>query len=220
MGGLVPLRYDAKEKKLIMNEAEAVRTLFRLYLEQGNVGRVQEAARRLGLRTKTRRPNNGNRQGGAPFTRVHIYKLLSNPIYLGEVAHKGERYPGEHAAIIDHEAWNAVQVQMQRNAVARHHRCNSRDPSLLAGLLIDGDGRSMKPAHANKSGRRYRYYISRLPDEALAGTTPVWLLPTTFRRAVARQSLATCRTAVFSQPIAHCGVSDAPSGPSQAAKPG
>ena len=35
----------------------------------------------------------------------------------------------------------------------------------------------MKPAHANKSGRRYRYYISRLPDETLAGTTPIWRLP-------------------------------------------
>jgi hypothetical protein len=179
MGGVVPLGYDVEDKKLVVNaaEAETVRTLFRLYLELGNVGRVQQAAHRMGLRTKARRPNNGKRQGSEPFTRGHIYKLLSNPIYLGEVVHKGARYPGEHAAIIDTETWDAVQAQLQRNAVVRRHRCNTQDPSLLAGLLIDGDGRPMKPAHANKSGRRYRYYISRLADDTLAGATPIWRLP-------------------------------------------
>ncbi len=179
MGGVVPLGYDVEEKKLVVNaaEAETVRTLFRLYMDLGNVGRVQQAVHQLGLRTKARKPNNGTRQGGEPFTRGHIYKLLSNPIYLGEVVHKGERYPGEQAAIIDQEIWEAVQAQLQRNAVTRHHRCNTREPSLLAGLLIDGEGRPMKPAHANKSGRRYRYYISRLADDTLAGATPIWRLP-------------------------------------------
>jgi site-specific DNA recombinase len=33
-------------------------------------------------------------------------------------------------------------------------------PSLLAGLIFDGDGKRMTPTHANKRGRRYRYYIS------------------------------------------------------------
>jgi hypothetical protein len=93
MGGVVPLGFDVEDKKLVVNpaEAEMVRTLFRHYLDLGNVGRVQQAAHRLDLRTKARRPNNGKRQGGEPFTRGHIYKLLSNPIYLGEVVHKGVR---------------------------------------------------------------------------------------------------------------------------------
>lgn len=32
--------------------------------------------------------------------------------------------------------------------------------SLLAGLLFDGEGHRLSPTHANKQGRRYRYYVS------------------------------------------------------------
>src|SRR5204863_2245989 len=37
----------------------------------------------------------------------------------------------------------------------------TRQPSLLAGLLFDGDGHRMTPSHAVKGGTRYRYYVSR-----------------------------------------------------------
>src|SRR6266568_3820386 len=41
-GGTVPLGYDAKDKKLVINkvEAETVRTIFRLYLEQGSFSKL------------------------------------------------------------------------------------------------------------------------------------------------------------------------------------
>ena len=46
MGGFVPLGYEAKDRTLEINEAEAetVRAVFRLYLEHGNVRRVKDAA--------------------------------------------------------------------------------------------------------------------------------------------------------------------------------
>jgi hypothetical protein len=37
---------------------------------------------------------------------------------------------------------------------------SSKEPSLLAGLLFDGEGNRMTPSHAVKSDKRYRYYIS------------------------------------------------------------
>ena len=37
----------------------------------------------------------------------------------------------------------------------------TRQPSLLAGMLFDGDGNRMTPSHAVKKGTRYRYYVSR-----------------------------------------------------------
>ena len=105
MGGVVPLGYDAIDRKLIINEAEAetVRTLFRLYLRHGNVRLVKQDADRLGLTTKSRKPSNNRRPGGEPFTRGHIYKLLAYPVYVGEIVHKGVRHAGEHEAIIDRE---------------------------------------------------------------------------------------------------------------------
>ena len=179
MGGLSPLGYDSVERKLVINEAEAktVRMLFGLYLKHARVKLVKQEADRRGLRTKIRKPNNGRRRGGESFTRGHLYKLLANPIYVGEIAHKGMRYAGEHQAIIDRETWDAVQEQLARNAVVRRCRSNAKAPSLLAGLLFDGDGIRMVPSHANKAGRRYRYYLSRTTTEESADADDGWRLP-------------------------------------------
>ncbi len=179
MGGLSPLGYDSVERKLVINGAEAktVRTLFGLYLKHASVKLVQQEADRQRLRTKVRKPNNGRRRGGESFTRGHLYKLLANPIYVGEIAHKGMRYAGEHQGIIDRETWDAVQEQLARNAVVRRCRSNAKAPSLLAGLLFDGDGIRMIPSHANKAGRRYRYYLSKTLKEESADAVDGWRLP-------------------------------------------
>src|SRR5437899_1749397 len=103
MGGNVPLGYDARERTLVINpaEAETVRRIFALYRELGCVRRVKEEADRLGLRTKCRTAANGRERSGKPFSRGHLYGLLANPIYTGHIAHKGELHPGQHPAPID-----------------------------------------------------------------------------------------------------------------------
>ena len=80
MGGNPPLGYDASERTLVINLAEAktVRHLFALYLQLGCVRRVKDEADRLGLRTKLSTTANGAERGGKPFSRGHIYRLLSN----------------------------------------------------------------------------------------------------------------------------------------------
>ena len=98
MGGNVPLGYDASERTLVINpaEAETVRRIFALYRELGCVRRVKDEADRLGLRTKRSTTANGIERGGKPFSRGHLYRLLSNPIYIGQIAHKGQLHPGQH----------------------------------------------------------------------------------------------------------------------------
>src|SRR5919106_3260020 len=157
MGGVVPLGYDVVDRKLVVNEAEAetVRSLFGLYLEHANIRLVKQEADRLGLRTKPRQRAYGTRRGGEPFQRGHINKLLTNPIYVGEIAHKGTRHPGEHAAIIDRQTWDAVQAQLARNAVARRSRTNAKAPSLLAGLLFDEKGGRPFPPQTDKQRPRF-----------------------------------------------------------------
>jgi len=114
MGGNVPLGYDASERTLIVNpvEAETVRCIFALYREFGCVRRVKEEADRLGLSTKRSTTASGIERGGKPFSRGHLYRLLSNPIYIGRIAHKGQLYPGQHPALIDAETWIAVRDQL------------------------------------------------------------------------------------------------------------
>ena len=162
MGGNVPLGYNASERTLVINpaEAETVRRIFALYLELGCVRRVKDEADRLGLHTKRTIRADGAERGGKPFTRGHIYAVLSNPIYIGQIAHKGELYPGQHPALIDAETWVAVRDQLAAKASDHQRKATASEPSLLAGLMVDAQGERLTPTHAVKKGRRYRYYVS------------------------------------------------------------
>src|SRR5215471_14915903 len=162
MGGNAPLGYDARERKLVINpaEAETVRRIFALYRELGCVRRVKDEADRLGLHTKRAARADGAERGGKPFTRGHLYAVLSNPIYIGQIAHKGELYPGQHPALIDAETWAAVRDRLAAKASDHRRKATASEPSLLAGLLVDARGERLTPTHAVKKGRRYRYYVS------------------------------------------------------------
>jgi site-specific DNA recombinase len=180
MGGNVPLGYDASERTLIINpaEAEAVRCIFALYLEFGCVRRVKEETDRLGLTTKRNTTASGLERGGKPFSRGHLYQLLTNPIYIGEIAHKGQLYPGQHPALIDAEAWSAVRDQLAANARDHRRKTHATEPSMLAGALVDARGERFTPSHAVKKGRRYRYYVSAaLITQAGADHAQGWRLP-------------------------------------------
>jgi DNA invertase Pin-like site-specific DNA recombinase len=131
MGGNVPLGYDANERTLVINpvEAETVRRIFALYRELGCVRRVKEEADRLGLRTKFRPTENGAERGGKPFSRGHLYILLSNPIYTGQIAHKGQLHPGQHPPLIDGASWSTVRDQLAANTSDHRHRAKAAEPA-------------------------------------------------------------------------------------------
>ncbi|WP_310534145.1 recombinase family protein [Novosphingobium sp.] len=163
MGGPVPLGYDVDARKLVVNskEADLVRHIYQRYLELGSVVELADDINRQGHRTKIQhRTSTGNR-GGCIFRRGTLYHLLSNRIYLGQMVHKGEYFAGEHPAIIDTELWNSVQAKLRDKACGTSRRLKSQQPSLLVGLVFDGEGRAMTPSHSTKVGRRYRYYVTR-----------------------------------------------------------
>ena len=188
MGGLVPLGYDAKERSLVVNEkeAKAVRKVFQLYLALGCVRRVKEEADRLGLVSKRHRSQDGKSLGGFPLTRGRIYHLLSNPIYIGEIRHKQQRFPGQHPAIIERAIFEAVQLKLKARKTGLR-REGETAPSPLAGKFTDETGDRLTPSHAISRGRRHRYYISRrLITESGNGDLSGWRLPaSTLEAAVA-----------------------------------
>ncbi|HEY2538272.1 MAG TPA: recombinase family protein, partial [Stellaceae bacterium] len=138
MGGNVPLGYDANERTLVINpaEAETVRCIFDLYRELGCVRRVKEEADRLGLGTKCSTTANGAKRGGRPFSRGHLYGLLANPIYTGQIAHKGAVCAGQHPALIDSETWIAVRNQLAANTSNHRRKAKAAEPSLLCETWI------------------------------------------------------------------------------------
>jgi hypothetical protein len=114
-----------------------------------------------GYRTKVFTSSSGWSTGGKWFSRGHLYRILQNRIYLGEVVHKDESYPGEHEAIIGPDLWNQVEQVFTANRRGEMNGRHSSSGALLKGLIFDDAGNRMSPIHANKRGRRYRYYVSR-----------------------------------------------------------
>jgi len=161
MGGTVPLGYDVKDRKLIINEDEAdrVRLIFRQYLALGCVAKLRADLDRRGVRSKQRVLTSGRVFGGCSFGRGALYHLLRNRIYRGEVIHKGVAYPGEHMAIVDEELWNAVQARLTDNRTTRR-KSRVETGALLGGLIYDDRGNIMSPTYSVRRGNRYRYYIS------------------------------------------------------------
>src|SRR6195256_118765 len=161
VGGMVPLGYDAKDRKIWVNEEEAerVRVIFRRYLELGSLATLLGDLRQQGIVTKLRILKTGETVGGVPFTRGGMSYLLRNRFYLGEVAFKGEVLPGEQLAILDRELFDAVQVKLseQKN---NHKTLRTSSNALLMGRLFDDRGNGMTPSHTCKQGVRYRYYLS------------------------------------------------------------
>ena len=98
MGGVVPLGYRVEGRALhiVEDHAEILRSLFRRYLEAGSVVRLQQQLDADGVRLPVRIDGGGRPNGGGLFSRGHIYKILSNPIYIGRIAHKGRVYEGQH----------------------------------------------------------------------------------------------------------------------------
>jgi site-specific DNA recombinase len=162
MGGWVPIGYDRKDRTLVINqdEAKTVRTIFELFLKLRNVRKVQAELARLKLTTKPYPISTGKILGGLPFSRGHIYRILSNPLYIGEIAHKEVRHAGQHPRIIAQEIWDAVNALIGSNRREHRVRSKARHANLLAGLIYDEAGRPLVSSHTAKNGKRYLYYIT------------------------------------------------------------
>jgi site-specific DNA recombinase len=163
MGGTPPLGYEAKDRKLVVNEAEAtlVQHIFRRYAQLSTVAKLTVALEVEGYRTKRYTSTSGRTFGGRAFSRGHLYCILSNRIYLGEIVHKDASYPGDHRAIIDPALWDRVQALLAANHHAARTDERVASSALLKGLIFDGAGNRMSPSHAVKEGIRYRYYVSQ-----------------------------------------------------------
>jgi DNA invertase Pin-like site-specific DNA recombinase len=160
-GGTVPLGYDAKKKKLVINktEAETVRYIFKRYLELQSFGKLVEDLDAKGVVTKRRDTKVRKFNGGIPFTYGPLAYFLKNRVYIGETGHKDKWFPGEHAGIIDRKTFDQVQ-QLLKSGSAERKTNRSSSQALLLSKLYDDRGNRMSPSFSTKNGIRYRFYIS------------------------------------------------------------
>jgi site-specific DNA recombinase len=163
MGGVVPMGYDCVDHQLIVNEsgAETVRGIFTQYVRLGSVSKLKKYLDQSEIRSKARTSKTGRTSGGVAFSRGALYKILNNRIYIGEIPHRGECYPGQHQPIVPRALWDQVAARLAANNQAHRTGASVATPSLLSGKLYDGNGARFTPTHALKGKKRYRYYTSQ-----------------------------------------------------------
>lgn len=161
MGGVVPYGYKVENRKLLVNESEAsdVRLIFELYSQLKSIPALIRELEERNIRSRIRRRASGTEFGGIWFTTGPLSHMLGNRVYLGEINHRDQSYPGEHTAIIRENLFNAVQ-DIRKLGTSNRRDSNDNSGALLVGLLYDDKGNRMSPTHAQRGGLRYRYYQS------------------------------------------------------------
>jgi DNA invertase Pin-like site-specific DNA recombinase len=168
MGGSPPLGYDVKERLLIINqhEGDLIKHIFETYLSNPSLVTLSESLNAQGYTTKYWQSQTGNWNGGKTITPKYVYRLLTNPVYNGKIAHKNKVYDGEHQAIISDDMWNHVHALMKKQDVNEKHQHHS--PFLLKGKIRTHEGFMLSPSTVKRSNKRtngkkrtVRYYISQ-----------------------------------------------------------
>jgi site-specific DNA recombinase len=164
VGGCPVLGYDVDPGggRLVVNEEEAerVRAIFALFEEQGSALKTLTEIDRRGWRLKSWTLKTGQLRTGGPFALNSLRRLLTNILYTGAVRHKGQPYPGEHAAILAPGTWERVQSLITRPASFARGKSRNKHLALLSGLLYcESCGTRMVYSYSGKNDRKYPYYV-------------------------------------------------------------
>jgi site-specific DNA recombinase len=156
-GGPIPFGYTVKEKRLVVNDDEAVlvREIFALYLEQRSALAV---ARILNQRRLSSTSDGADAGKSRSWTKADVLRLIRTPVYGGYIRSHGEFYDGEHEALVDRETFSRAGSLL--NVAARTTNDPSRNPDyILRGLLRCACcGSAFTPASTRRGRTEYRYY--------------------------------------------------------------
>ena len=164
VGGCPVLGYDVDPGggRLIVNEEEAerVRAIFALFEQYRSAIRTLAEIEVRGWTLKSWTRKNGQFRSGGPFAKNSLRRLLTNTLYTGAIRHKGQSYPGEHAAIVETGTWERVQELITHRSAFAGGRARNKHQALLSGLLYcKSCGTRMVYSHSGKNDRKYPYYL-------------------------------------------------------------
>ena len=166
-GGFVPLGYDVKKKKLVINKEEAkiVQLCFELYPKLASMGKIADKLNEMGYRTKKFYVRGKDAAGSTKFDKKKISNILTNNFYIGKVRFRdknGKQYifDGEHKPIItDKKLWDSVQNILVSNRETHKTFKQNKYEMLFLGLVTCGHcGSTMTNSSKEKKGKMYLYY--------------------------------------------------------------
>ena len=158
-GGMIPFGYKTVDKRLVPDPVTApvVRHVFARYAESASAKLVaSELQKKFGPRTF------GSKKGGDPTWRMmHVYRILRNPVYKGELLHRatGEVFHGLHEPLVDAALWEDCRRILDESA-GLQPSAHRETVAILKGLVRCGHcGGAMAPVFTVKrKGLRYSYY--------------------------------------------------------------
>lgn len=142
-GGTAPLGYDlTPDKKYIVNEkeAEAVKLIFKMYLDDKGYANIADELNSLGYKNKL----------GKPFKKLSIRDTLLNEKYIGnfifgkkdkkgKLTGKEIKIENGIPAIISKEDFERVQIKFELRNRKTNGRCTAKTLYLLTGLCECGE---------------------------------------------------------------------------------
>ena len=152
VGGNVPMGYRVENKKLVVEpeEARGIQRIFQRFIEVQSPKLIARELNRDGIKTKQ----------GKTWDTGHIYRILENHTYIGEVKYKDTICEGEHDAIIAIDVWNRTREILAANNRTPDRSRNMEIAAPLKGILKCGHcGCAMMPIYARKNGKQYFYYL-------------------------------------------------------------
>ncbi|MGB9619431.1 MAG: recombinase family protein, partial [Armatimonadota bacterium] len=176
-GGTPVLGYDVDpdNHKLVINQAEArvVRNIFKRFEEVGSGQTIAKELNAKGITTKSWTTREGKFRPGKAWDGPAIYRIIANPVYIGQIKHKEKIYPGEHEAIVTQALWDRAHAMIQHDGRVGS-RISEKVPALLKGIIRCGHcDHSMYPTYTRRKGKTYRYYLCVQASKAGYDTCPV-----------------------------------------------
>ncbi len=158
-------------------EAKLVRSIFNGYLELGSLIELAARLREQGCTTKCWTTARGTTYGGRPITSGYLYRILTNPVYIGMITHtrrgadvhgsntdQTDVYQGQHEPIIDRQTWDRVHEQMAVAEKAARHRWTHTH--LLKGKLRTFEDHAMSPGSVQRPVSKQKRVLDAVGDNA------------------------------------------------------
>ena len=153
MGGFVPMGYDVKDRKLVVNEAEAktVRMIFERFVALGSASTLARALQAERMSATS---------AASASTRASSTSSSTTASIWAKPFTRAPPIPASTKPIITQELWDAVHAILKESPRARGAKNRSRSDALLKGIIFTDNGTAMTPTYTRKGERLYHYYTS------------------------------------------------------------
>ncbi len=148
--------------RIVESEAKLIRAIFDGYLELHSPIKLAQRLNTQGYTTKRHESRERDMKDGRPLTMGVVYRILTNPVYVGMITHTRcsrirrandnvghtDVYPGLHQPIVSRATWDRVHEKMAVAANTTRYRWTHTH--LLKGKIRTFEDHAMSPGSVQR----------------------------------------------------------------------